>query len=61
MPFKSEAQIAKFRQLVKEGKMSQKTFDEWLAATPNPGSLPSKLPQKNTWGRVKTVKKAGKI
>lgn len=29
MPFKSEAQKRKFEQLVREGKMSQSTLDEW--------------------------------
>lgn len=29
MPFVSEKQRAKFLELVKQGKMSQKTFDEW--------------------------------
>ncbi len=34
MSFKSEAQREKFRRLVKEGKMSQATFDEWESKTP---------------------------
>lgn len=29
MPFKSEAQRKKFAQMVKDGTMSQATFDEW--------------------------------
>ena len=29
MPFKSEAQRKKFGELVKQGKMSQDTFDKW--------------------------------
>jgi hypothetical protein len=39
MPFKSEAQRRKFRQLVKEGKLSQATYDKWEAETPK-GKLP---------------------
>jgi len=34
MPFKSEAQRRKFLELVKQGKMSQATFDEWNSETP---------------------------
>lgn len=34
MPFKSEAQRQKFASLVKSGKMSQQTFDEWEKDTP---------------------------
>lgn len=41
MHFKSEAQRAKFAQLVKEGKMSQETFDAWQSETGN-----KKLPKK---------------
>lgn len=33
MPFQSEAQRRKFGELVKQGKMSQATFDEWNKAT----------------------------
>ncbi len=43
MPFKSHAQIAKFRELVKSGKMSQATFDEWMAAVPRGGELPMRV------------------
>ena len=32
--FKSKAQRAKFYELKKQGKMSQKTIDEWESATP---------------------------
>jgi hypothetical protein len=34
MPFKSEAQRRKFGSLVKQGKITQKTFDEWNSETP---------------------------
>ena len=40
MPFKSEAQRRKFHQLVKEGKMSKATLDEWESATT--GKLPKR-------------------
>jgi len=39
MPFKSEAQKRKFRQLVSEGKMSQETYNKWCDETPG-GKLP---------------------
>lgn len=42
MPFKSEAQRRKFAELVKGGKMSQATFDEWESATPK-GKLPERI------------------
>lgn len=45
MPFKSEAQRAKFAQLVKEGKMSQETFDKWQAETTQK-NLPKKASYK---------------
>lgn len=41
MLFKSQAQRAKFAQLVKEGKMSQETFDKWQSETGE-----TKLPKK---------------
>lgn len=33
MPFKSEAQRRKFAEMVRLGKMSQATFDEWNKST----------------------------
>ncbi len=45
MPFKSEKQRAKFAQLVKEGKMSQATFDKWQEET-GKKKLPEKAPYK---------------
>ncbi len=44
MPFKSEAQRRKFGSLVKQGKMSQQTFEEWNRETP--AKLPKRLVQK---------------
>jgi len=41
MPFVSEAQRRKFYQLRKEGKMSQKTIDEWERKTR--GKLPARV------------------
>jgi hypothetical protein len=54
VPFKSEAQKAKFAQMVKEGKMSQATFDEWNKETP------SKLPERVD-SRSKKIKKTKTI
>jgi hypothetical protein len=42
MPFKSKSQKAKFAMLVKQGKMSKATFDEWDKETKDP--LPDKVP-----------------
>lgn len=42
MPFKSNAQREKFRQMVREGKMKQETFDQWEAETPD-GILPDRV------------------
>ena len=44
MPFKSEAQRRKFGELVKQGKMSKETFDEWNSATS--GKLPERVKAK---------------
>jgi len=55
MPFKSQAQRAKFAQLVKEGKMSQETFDKWQSETGE-----TKLPKKatvKTKGLIRGVRK----
>lgn len=51
MPFKSEAQRAKFAQLVKEGKMSQTTFERWQSETPD--KIPERIDYKS-----KKIKKA---
>ena len=56
MPFKSQAQRAKFAEMVKEGKMSQSTFDEWNKATGD-AKLPDRItPQKFKQTKVKTAK-----
>jgi hypothetical protein len=45
MPFQSEAQRRKFGELVKQGKMSQKVFDEWNSAT-GKKKLPERVKKK---------------
>lgn len=45
MPFKSEAQRRKFGELVQQGKMSQKTFDEWNKDTPP--NIPKRVSKKS--------------
>lgn len=41
MPFKSEAQRAKFAQMVKTGEITQGKFDEWNHSTPK--HIPNRL------------------
>lgn len=55
-PFKSMAQRRKFGELVKQGKMSQKTFDEWNLAT---GS--KKLPERIGPEKPKSVTELRKL
>jgi hypothetical protein len=55
MPFKSQAQRAKFAQLVKEGKMSQETFQRWQSETGD-----AKLSERQH-GRAVPIKKVKKI
>jgi hypothetical protein len=45
MPLKSWAQLRKFGQLVKQGKISRQTFKEWLDKT-DKGSLPERVKKK---------------
>lgn len=54
MPFKSKAQMRKFGQLLSEGKISKKTFDEFSHATdtkrlPERASKKKKVPE----GKIK--------
>jgi hypothetical protein len=42
MPYKSEAQRGKFHQMLKEGKISKATVDEWDKATKGK-KLPSRI------------------
>lgn len=53
MPFKSQAQKAKFESMVAEGKMSQETFNKWQSETPD--KLPERL--NNSAKKIKKVKK----
>lgn len=61
MPFKSLKQRAKFAQLVKEGKMSQETFDNWQSETGDK-RLPVRTPYtpKGTIRGVRRVKSEAK-
>ena len=52
MPFKSEAQRRKFASMVKDGKMSQETFDQWEKETK--GKLPERVGQQ-TQKQVRSV------
>jgi len=45
MPFRSKAQVEKFRSLVAAGEMEQETFDRWMLDTPNPEKLPARVAQ----------------
>ena len=47
MPFVSQEQERKFRELVAAGKMSQATYDEWLKATPHLKFLPQRVTPKS--------------
>lgn len=42
MPFKSQAQIAKFRSLEKQGKLPPGTTAKWLKHTKNVKKLPKR-------------------
>lgn len=46
MAFKSQAQRAKFLELVAQGKMKQSTFDEFEKSTPKGAPLPERLTPK---------------
>lgn len=48
MPFKSEAQKIKFQQLLKDGKISQKMYDEYDKSTIE--KLPTRVPSKTKTG-----------
>lgn len=43
MPFKSKAEMRKWGELVKQGKISQAKFDEALRLTKNPHKLPERI------------------
>lgn len=52
MPFKSQAQRAKFGELVKQGKVSQAEFDKWSRETDH-AKLPERVSVASTVTRVK--------
>lgn len=56
MPFKSQAQRAKFQALKEEGKMSQATIDKWEKETPK-----GKLPKRITPEKAKPIKSIAQI
>ena len=46
MPFKSQAQVRKFAELMKQGKISPQTFAEWHRSTPDMSKLPERITPK---------------
>ena len=62
MPFKSQAQRRKFAQLLVEGKISGKTFEEWNRETGS-AKLPERVkPKANTKSTTKkTASKKSKV
>jgi hypothetical protein len=53
MPFKSQAQRRKFAQLLVDGKISPKTFEEWNQET-GARKLPERVKRKRTIARKNT-------
>jgi hypothetical protein len=53
MPFKSHAQRRKFAELVKQGKMSKETFEEWNKETP--AQMPDRVRKGNIIRKVKKI------
>lgn len=56
MPFQSEAQRRKFAELLKQGKISQKTFDEWNKAT-GKKKLPERVGQPKSTDDLRSIAK----
>ena len=56
MPFKSQAQRRKFAQLLVEGKISDKTFEEWNRETGSK-KLPERVRAKSSSRRHSPKKK----
>jgi hypothetical protein len=52
MPFKSQAQRRKFAELLVQGKISNKTFEEWNRETGG-RKLPERVKRKRTTKRKK--------
>ena len=48
MPFTSKAQVKKMQGLADQGKISQKTLDEFTAATPSIAALPEYVKKDDT-------------
>lgn len=57
MPFKSRAQLKKFAILLKQGKISIKTFERWIRETPNLKKLPQKVSNKKNKNAKKKNRK----
>jgi hypothetical protein len=55
MPFKSDSQRRKFGEMVKQGKISQATFDEWNKDTP------SKLPDRISNDKIRSISDLRKV
>lgn len=61
MPFKSEAQRRKFAELVKEGKLSKRIYDEWNKET-GKNKLPERIGHvKDSFVQKPKLKKYGDI
>ena len=56
MPFKSQAQRRKFAELLVQGKISGKTFEEWNRETGG-RKLPERVKRKAVKRKVKTGRK----
>jgi hypothetical protein len=56
MPFKSQAQRRKFAQLLVEGKISAKTFEEWNRET-GAKKLPDHVTRKRTTKKKRSPKR----
>lgn len=56
MPLKSKAQLRKLGELVKQGKMSESKFKEFITSTPNIKTLPERIGPIGI-DRIKKVKK----
>lgn len=57
MPFKSEAQRRKFAEMVREGKITQETYDAWHSDTPK-GKLPDRVAKPDKSMRAFKAKEA---
>lgn len=43
MPFRSQAQLRKFRAMVRRGEMDEATLERWLSETTDVGGLPERV------------------